>query len=46
MNTAARVTKNTGAIIAGDMVNKAIGLIILISLARYLGFLLSSSYLA
>jgi O-antigen/teichoic acid export membrane protein len=37
MNTAARVTKNTGAIIAGDMVNKAIGLIILISLARYLG---------
>ena len=37
MNTAARVTKNTGAIIAGDMVNKAIGLIMLIYIARYLG---------
>lgn len=37
MNTAARVTKNTGVIIAGDVVNKATGLIMLIYLARYLG---------
>ena len=37
MNTAARVTRNTGVIIAGDVVNKATWLIILIYLARYLG---------
>ena len=37
MNTVQRIAKNTGVIIAGDVVNKAIGLVIVIFLARYLG---------
>jgi len=37
MNTVQRIAKNTGVIIAGDFVNKAIGLLVVIFLARYLG---------
>jgi len=37
MNTIQRIAKNTGVIIAGDIVNKAISLAVGIFLARYLG---------
>ena len=37
MNTVQRIAKNTGVIIAGDVLNKAIGLLVVIFLVRYLG---------
>lgn len=37
MNTVQRIAKNTGVIIAGNIVNKAISLVVVIFLARYLG---------
>ena len=44
MNTVQRIAKNTGVIIAGDFVNKAIGLVVVIFLARCLGAVGYSKY--